>query len=66
MKLTGELKKRVKKANSVEEVKKIIKDAGFELSDEEVESVAGGWYPGKDTRAQQLKKDSTSDGSNFI
>ena len=42
MRLTGDLKERVEKAGSVEEAKKVIKEAGFEISEEEIESVAGG------------------------
>ena len=39
MKLTGDLKE---KAENQEEAKKIIKDAGMELTDEEMDQVAGG------------------------
>ncbi len=46
MKLTGELKEKVAKAESSEEAKKVIEEAGFELTDEEVENVAGGIGPG--------------------
>jgi len=42
MELTGELKEKVEQAESKEEVKEIIKDAGMLLSDEELENVAGG------------------------
>ena len=42
MKLIGELKEKVEKSEDQEEVKKIIKDAGMELTDEEMNSVAGG------------------------
>ena len=45
MKLIGELKEKVEKAEDQEEVKKIIKDAGMELTDEELEHVAGGRVP---------------------
>lgn len=42
MKLTGELKKNVDNAESKEEVKELIAQAGMELTDEELDSVAGG------------------------
>ena len=42
MKLIGELKDKVEKAENQEEAKKIIKDAGMELTDEEMDQVAGG------------------------
>ena len=43
MKLIGELKEKVEKTETKEEVKKVIEDAGMELTDEEMEQVAGGW-----------------------
>jgi len=42
MKLVGELKDKVEKAENQEEAKKIIKEAGMELTDEEMDQVAGG------------------------
>ncbi|MBO6137091.1 MAG: bacteriocin [Lachnospiraceae bacterium] len=42
MKLIGELKDKVEKAENQEEAKKIIKDAGMELTDEEMDQVTGG------------------------
>jgi len=42
MKLTGELKEKVEKAENKEEAKKILKDAGLEMSDAELDQVAGG------------------------
>ena len=42
MKLVGELKDKVEKSESKEEVKELIKDAGMELTDEELDQVAGG------------------------
>ena len=42
MKLIGNLKDQVEKANSKEEAKGIIEKAGMELTEEEVEMVAGG------------------------
>ena len=44
MKLVGELKEKVEKAENQEEAKKIIKDVGMELTDEEMDQVAGGSY----------------------
>ena len=42
MKLLGELKEKVEKAENREDAKEIIKDAGMELTDEEMNQVAGG------------------------
>jgi len=42
MKLTRELKEQVEKAESVEEKRQLIEDAGMELSDEELEQISGG------------------------
>ena len=42
MKLIGELKEKVEKSETKEEAKKVIEDAGMELTDEEMEQVAGG------------------------
>ena len=42
MKLVGNHKDQVEKANSKEEAREIIKEAGMELTSEEVEMVAGG------------------------
>ena len=42
MKLVGELKDKVEKAENQEEAKKIIEEAGMELTDEEMDQVAGG------------------------
>ncbi len=44
MKLVGDLKEKVGKAETSEEAKEIIKDAGMELTDEEMNEVAGGQY----------------------
>ena len=43
MKLVGELKKEVEKIETKEGKKEAIKKAGMELSDEELDQVAGGW-----------------------
>ena len=42
MKLTGLLKNKVEEAQTKEEKKAIIAEAGMELTDEELEAVAGG------------------------
>ena len=42
MKLTGDLKNQVEKAESKDEKKKLIEEAGWELTDEEMDQVAGG------------------------
>ena len=42
MQLTGELKEKVEKAESKEEAKKTIEDAGMILDDAELDQVAGG------------------------
>ena len=44
MKLVGELKDKVEKTENQEEAKEIIKEAGMELTDEEMDQVAGGVY----------------------
>lgn len=51
MKLTGELKKKVEGLATKEEIIKAISEAGFELTDEELEYVGGGFIPiaGKST-----------------
>ena len=42
MKLVGKLADDVSKTNNPEEAKNIIRDAGMELTDEEMEQVTGG------------------------
>ena len=42
MKLTGNLKKQVEKAESKQEKKSLIENAGMLLNDDELENVAGG------------------------
>ena len=42
MKLVGELKDKVEKAENQEEAKEISKESGMELTDEEMDQVAGG------------------------
>ena len=42
MKLVGELKEKVEMAESLEEVRQVIENAGMELTEAELESIAGG------------------------
>ena len=42
MKLVGKLKDSVKKAESKEQAKELIADAGMELTDDEMDMVSGG------------------------
>lgn len=42
MKLVGELKDKVEKAQDLEEAKKAIEEAGMQLTDAEMDAVAGG------------------------
>lgn len=47
MKLKGELAEKAKSAENKEELKKIMEEAGMELSDDELDQVSGGsdkWY----------------------
>ena len=43
MRLIGKLKEEVEKAETKEEKKVLIEEAGMELDDEELEQVAGGF-----------------------
>ena len=43
MKLIGNLKKQVEETKNKEEAKEVIEKAGMELTDEELDQVAGGW-----------------------
>ena len=43
MELTGKLKEQVEKAETREEAKKVIEEAGISLTDEELDQVAGGY-----------------------
>ena len=46
MRLIGKLKEEVEKAETKEEKKVLIEEAGMELDDEELEQVAGGFAGG--------------------
>ena len=48
MNLVGDLKEKVEKAESKEKAKQLIQDAGIELTEEEMEQVAGGFNPNHD------------------
>ncbi|RKM62050.1 hypothetical protein D6855_01120 [Butyrivibrio sp. CB08] len=56
MKLTGELKDKVGKAETKEQVRDLISKAGIELNDEELDNIAGGLG----LRAPQKAPDCTS------
>ena len=43
--LTDEQRKKVETARSTEELLALAKEAGFELTQEQMEAVAGGWNP---------------------
>ena len=45
MELTKELKEKLENAKSAEEAKNILKEAGLELTEEELDQVAGGFPP---------------------
>jgi len=44
MKLTDELKSKIDAAETLEEKKAIIAEAGIELTDDELEGAAGGFF----------------------
>ena len=44
MKLIGELKEKVEAAESREEARRAIEDAGIELTDDELNGIAGGLH----------------------
>ena len=44
MKLVGELKEKVEKTESREEARNTIREAGIELTEEEMEQVVGGQF----------------------
>ena len=44
MKLIGDLKEKVDKAKTKEEKQELIKDAGMELTEEEMDAVSGGIF----------------------
>lgn len=56
MKLIGDLKKKVDEANTKEEAKELIANAGMELTEEEMDAVSGGGSYGDDIRIGQCPK----------
>ena len=54
MKLTGNLKKQVEKAETKDEKKSLIENAGMLLNDDELEMVSGGKYS-EETDPQDLE-----------
>ena len=54
MKLIGELKEKVVQAATKEEAKKAIKDAGMDLTDEELELVSGAGYRDPEVERRKL------------
>ena len=44
MKPVGELKEKVEKTENLEEAKKVVEEAGMQLTDEEMDDVSGGRY----------------------
>ena len=55
MKLTGKLKEQVEKAETKEEKKSLIENAGMELNDEELDQVAGGGFSNTQPQMVQLQ-----------
>ena len=53
MKLIGDLKKKVDEANTKEEAKELIANAGMELTEEEMDAVSGGAYQFIDKRCSK-------------
>ena len=54
MELTKELKAKLDKAQTKEEAKKIIEEAGMTLDDAELDQVAGGFGSGIDSEASRI------------
>ncbi len=44
--LTPELKEKAKACKTPEDILELAKAEGYELSDEEIEGISGGWCPG--------------------
>ena len=57
MNLVGDLKEKVEKAESKEEAKQLIQDAGVELTEEEMDQVAGGYNPDHDRKFWKAYQD---------
>lgn len=56
MKLTGNLKKQVEKAETKEEKKSLIENAGMLLDDEELETVSGGKSKGEEYHGMPMSE----------
>ena len=56
MKLVGELKEKVEQTENTAEAKEVIEAAGLELTDDEVEEVAGGLIQARQRRNQGYNK----------
>ena len=56
MELTGKLKEQVENAKTKEEKKRLIEDAGMELTDEDMEKVAGGGYSISEEDSEKIKE----------
>ena len=56
MKLIGNLKKQVEETKNKEEAKEVIEKAGMELTDEELDQVAGGGAAGPAEREYYCNK----------
>ena len=64
MKLIGNLKKQVEETKNKEEAKEVIEKAGMELTDEELDQVAGGWaLSGRICYCDQCHKNSGPEGA---
>ena len=56
MELTGELKDKVSKCETKEQVKEQIKNAGMILTDEELDNVAGGYFMKMNAAMRAMEK----------
>ena len=65
MKLIGALKEAVEQAQNLEEVKRVIEQAGMELSDEELKEIAGGRSIHKNVFTDRIIDPSNTMGSNI-
>ncbi len=52
MELTGKLKEQVEQTETKEEAKVVIEDAGFKLTDEELDTIAGGAATARRSRSK--------------
>ena len=54
MKLVGELKDKVEKTENLKEAKKILEEVGLELTDTELDQVAGGFMSNPKNPDQEI------------